>query len=608
MSGQDNNEAPRRVPNFTNRRQGRTAAEVSDALRAQAAAAETDRRTGGTITPQNSREMENRSLDANGRPLQEGGRITRTLNEEDFRTTGEKPPSEKNDPRVVRVDNQRGENPSPKVVRVDNSRSNAFRVDNDGYQEDDGPVVLEGFPVPEGGAGGTRGRAGPRVVAEGPNEEMVRAIRERLKGKHIRDAVAAGVVPGAGSRPGRVPGTLVSRETMEQYLQRGRMLYSRWRLAMGIRLESDEDADPVAFVNWLLSLKPSSAASTWRMYRQAGLHWLDGFPGYGTMEARIMLEDDVAEAVHPDEIERRRKASKEGGGKRGRAATRLAKANAAKSGGGEDDPSHDGEGHEVEVDDEDNEEPGDRTSALKEKRLPEDALEKLRSRLRVGTRSRLSEAVADWLEAGILTGLRPSEWSSSDLHVQEVPRSEAHPNGKMVLLYVVNAKATNGRGTGVARTLDLSGFNEADISTVRRHSLRCRTWLEEGRFADLRGQCANLLRKQVAAVWPGRDGGIAEGRHYSMYSCRHQAIANWKSLDLPLEEIAAVVGHAVTATTTERYGKRRSAWKPDRIPLPPRGIPEEITLVRNRMNMFRERMKQSRELGIKVAGPTDFPA
>jgi hypothetical protein len=38
----------------------------------------------------------------------------------------------------------------------------------------------------------------------------------------------------------------------------------------------------------------------------------------------------------------------------------------------------------------------------------------------------------------------------------------------------------------------------------------------------------------------------------------NQAIANWKSMLEPAH-IAAIVGHGVTATASEHYGKRRSS-------------------------------------------------
>ena len=429
-------------------------------------------------------------------------------------------------------------------------------------------VSLESFPVSD--TAGTR---------EGPSEATLVLIRARLKRQYEDSAAKRGLVPGEGSQAGRISGTLVSRSTMEQYLRRGSMLFERWRLVTGAAPDNEEDADPVAWVNWLLSVKPSLKASTWRMYRQSVLHWLEGFPGQNTTEAMRLLETDITEGSRPEEVERRRKAARGRGGITGVTSV----------------------GEEGDEDDE------DRTSALKEKRIPEDALEKIRMRLRLASRSRLAEALIDWLEAGVLTGLRPVEWAAVDMVVRSAPETEATPYGRMVLLYVINAKATNGRGTGVARTLDISRFSEREFGVVRRHAGRCRGWLESGRFTAVKGQCSTLLRNTVSALWPkGENGGIAEGRHYALYSCRHQAIANWKALNMPLEEIAAIVGHGVTSTTTERYGKRRSGWKPEKIPEPPRGIPEEVNMVRQRISMFHERLRQEKELGIKSSGPSEF--
>ncbi len=272
------------------------------------------------------------------------------------------------------------------------------------------------------------------------------------------------------------------------------------------------------------------------------------------------------------------------------------------------DPATGGEGHASPVPDEDGEDE-DRTSALKEKRLPREALAKIKMRLRLGSRSRAAPLLRDWLDAGILTGLRPSEWRATDLVLRDVPVSDEHPWGRLAYLYVISAKATNGRGTGVARTLDLSLFGDEDLATVRRHVAACRSMLEARSFPRHKARAGELLRETCAALWPDPAGGTGpkEGRHYALYSCRHQAIANWKAVGMPLEEIAALVGHGVTDTVQERYGKRRSAWQPADIPVPPRPVPEEVGLVRQRVNLFKERMRLAGELGIPYSGPTEFP-
>ena len=375
-------------------------------------------------------------------------------------------------------------------------------------------------------------------------------VKERLAAR----AAAKGVDPGAGAQPSRQSasgqarhGTTVSQATLSHYLHRGHLLLERYRRELG--MEASAETDPIAFVNWMLSLKPTVKSSTWRMYRACLYHFLEGFPSYDVPMALSLLDADVVDYSRP-----------------------AAKPAAEK--------------------------PGRRTSALKEKRLPPDDYDRLMAYLQTFSRSRLAQVLADWLQAGVATGLRPSEWRATDLEERGDPKAV---HGRRVYLYVLNAKATNGRGTGVVRTLDISAFADPDVDAVRRMVDRSRGWLETGRFGDVQGLCATLLYTAEDRIWPGRR------QHYSLYSCRHQAIANWKTVLQPAE-IAAIVGHGVTATAGEHYGKRRSSWPPERIPAPPRPVAEELAVVRDRIRLFQRRLEMEVRAGLRKPGDLpEFP-
>lgn len=397
-------------------------------------------------------------------------------------------------------------------------------------------------------------RSGAKVGPSGPSAKALAAIRSASKGKLEIRAVADGTVPGSGSQPSRRAGAerTVSQATLDQYLRRGQLLFDRYRRELDIRA-SAEETNPVEFTNWLLSLKPALKSSTWRTYRQAAFHWLEGFPGYETDRALELLEADVIDRSRP-EAPRAKPASdedeEEGGGK-----TR-------------------------------------RTSALKEKRFPIEDYERVATYLRAFSRSKLAPILVDWLEAGLKTGLRPAEWRATDLEIRE---DATAAYGRRAYLYVVNAKATNGRGTGVSRTLDLSAFLDSDLQLVRRVVERSRRWIEDNRFGDMQDQCSALLYSATSKIWPHRRYA------YSLYSTRHQFIANAKTVLTP-EEIAAIVGHGVTATASTHYGKRRSAWPPERIPAPPRAVPEELSIIRQRMRLWENRIGLQQKAGIRRQG------
>ena len=356
-------------------------------------------------------------------------------------------------------------------------------------------------PVPVAPGSGTEPR--------GPSQDVVAAIRARAKARLGQRAAQAGTLPGAGSQPSKESpspqarhGLTVSQATLDQYLRRGQQLVDRYRRERDLDV-SIHEMSPTEWVNWLLSLKPGLKSSTWRMYRAAASHYLEGLPE--SAAAVAMLETDVIDRSRTPEA-----PSADGGKAR-------------------------------------------RTSALKEKRFPVEDFERVVTYLKAFSRSKYAPVLIDWLRSGIFTGLRPSEWRTADLEVIGDP-SAAY--GRRAYLYVINAKATNDRGTGIARTLDLSAFPDPELDVVKRMVARAREWADQDRYVDVQGECSDLLYSVTAKLWPHRRFA------YALYSCRHQAIANWKSMLEPAH-IAAIVGHGVTATASEHYGKRRSSWPPD---------------------------------------------
>lgn len=467
---------------------------------------------------------------------------------------------------VVNVDNlgvggQSGRQAS-NVVNVDNVKDNRYL-----------PVV---------------DRVGVGKGAPGPSREVTESIQRAMSKRRLGDnAIKTGVVPSYGAQPSRArEGGTVSLNTLEQYARRGRLLFSNYLRELGIVASIDE-VSPVEWVNWLLSRKPSLKSSTWRMYRQSALHLLEGFPGKDAEDAIVMLENDI--------IDR----SRDSGAIVKRAKIKNSKKDVQESGEEESD-EEDNDPDEITNANGDvtNSNKEKKTSALKEKRLPLEDLARIETYLAKFSRSKLSNILLDWLYAGILTALRPVEWRATEL--QEIEDDNA-PYGRRAYLYVINAKATNGRGTGQSRTLDLSSFPDLELSYVRRMSERGREWLEKGRFADMQSRCSLLLYQTTGKIWPNRRYA------YALYSARHQAIANWKVIMQP-DEIAALVGHGITATATTHYGKKRSSWQPAKIPAPPHAVPEELSLIRHRIKLWGDRKALELQVNKKGATETmDFP-
>lgn len=209
--------------------------------------------------------------------------------------------------------------------------------------------------------------------------------------------------------------------------------------------------------------------------------------------------------------------------------------------------------------------------------------------IRMLTRSDAVPWIIDWLSAGIHTGLSPLEWATADLEVLDDP---SRPRGRRALLYVINAKASHAiGGICIQRTLDISSFSDAALDAVRRMVERAGHWLLKKEFEMRQAQCAQVLGEVCAALFP------RQRQRYSLYSLRHQFIANMKAI-YPPAEVAALVGHIgmnkdknnSENEAAEPYAKRRAAWQLDEISERPVPIPEQVKNMRRRLELYEERL------------------
>jgi hypothetical protein len=208
-----------------------------------------------------------------------------------------------------------------------------------------------------------------------------------------------------------------------------------------------------------------------------------------------------------------------------------------------------------------------RTSALKQKKVGSDDLKDLVLALRrVGTD--LSALTEDWLVAGLMTGLRPCEWGDANIG-PEIVNIGAGP-----VLVVRNRKATQGRGLGEFRPLELAGFHPEDVARIRRMADRGREWTAAGVYATRQKSAADCLARTARALWPRRT------RYPTLYSARHQFSAHAKSVHSQ-EGVSALLGHAVAETAVSHYGRRSSAWGKSR-PVVPSPSPAAVASVRSR--------------------------
>lgn len=392
------------------------------------------------------------------------------------------------------------------------------------------------------------------VSRTGPSEDRLHAVRENRKQMLHEKALARGRSPGLGSAPSPVAaGKTRSQKTYEDYLRRGESLMARYKRFAKLEQLPIDAIDPVDFVNFCFSLKPELKASAWRAYRQGIRTILETLPHERTSEAVGLMDVDINE--HTGEQKKKDDTSVDG-------ARVLPR----------------------------------RSSAKKIKRFPKKDFDRVLAYLRNFARSKYAPVVADWMVAGVVTGLRPIEWAATDLEIRDDDRM---PNGRAVWLYVLNAKATNGRAIGVARTIDLSYCSEDVIGAVRRMSENGFEWLRNGEFYDISRQCSQVLYKACESI------PTLKGKVYALYSLRHQFIANSKSL-YKNEEVSAMSGHLSMETATANYARKSSAWAPEEIRDRARPVDSEVAMVQPRIKYYEQKIKLQQEAGLlKGMAPGD---
>jgi len=153
-------------------------------------------------------------------------------------------------------------------------------------------------------------------------------------------------------------------------------------------------------------------------------------------------------------------------------------------------------------------------------------------------RGRWDRLALRWLAYGTLTGLRPVEW--------EFARVAFGNEEYALVLHVKNAKHDALRAHGEERHIHLRMAEES-----QQDFLAFLSELQSQDFDKAYEGCRLALGRATKALWPRRKN------RPTLYSARHQFAADAKSVGLQPEEVAALMGHAVTQTHQQHYGKRR---------------------------------------------------
>lgn len=208
------------------------------------------------------------------------------------------------------------------------------------------------------------------------------------------------------------------------------------------------------------------------------------------------------------------------------------------------------------------------TSSLSRKSFPYDLYEKISDHIDRQPMSAAGEALKAFLTANLLVGLRPSEWLNASFssylflgkdgnYVRDAQRTK--PKSEISLV-VYNAKATHGRANGEYRVILLHGITDKDLASLLTFKSLLQEFVNtcptdtttenaiDGFFKGLRRK----LNDTYKAI------GIDSGSKPSLYSTRHQVIADAKNTGLSSLEIAAMFGHKSVLTAKKHYGRKNN--------------------------------------------------
>ena len=174
------------------------------------------------------------------------------------------------------------------------------------------------------------------------------------------------------------------------------------------------------------------------------------------------------------------------------------------------------------------------TSSKKNKYLGPEDFEKIASNM--SDNSKYGALALLWLEATVITGLRPVEWR--DAYIEND------------VLIVKNAKNTNNRSYDDWRHLTLYDLGQSDKEKVYSFVKKLSNFMMENEFDKIYKSVRDRLYITSKKIW-------GENAAPSLYSARHQFVANCKKAEMSYAEIAVAMGHKSDGTSKKKYAKAR---------------------------------------------------
>lgn len=179
-----------------------------------------------------------------------------------------------------------------------------------------------------------------------------------------------------------------------------------------------------------------------------------------------------------------------------------------------------------------------RTSARKQKKVEPSTLMDIAERLQP-SRSKFRNVVLFMLYCNCLLGLRPMEWDQARLSGE---------HGDQLLIR--SCKHSHGRGRTGERCIDLQSFGSEFQTAVQQLLTELRVLKQEYLFAEIYRSARRLLLSVQTGPYK-----------VSLYSTRHQAVANMKRAGVNKETMAIFLGHSSVKTAQTHYASKKSGFR-----------------------------------------------
>lgn len=300
--------------------------------------------------------------------------------------------------------------------------------------------------------------------------------------------------------------TTKTAETCAEYLKRTQQLFNRYSK---VSAKNSAEVSLDGFILWLIELKPTIKADTWKTYKSSVVYFLES-------KAEIVLAKKLLQITS--------------------AGCKKTSKNILL------------------------------TSSQKRKYITKVEQDKIEKYLKNEKESFWSKPTLAIFKAIIITGMRPIELKTATI----IEQGEENPtNLPTPILRIKNAKNTNGRSHGSHRHLGLAEVSSDDLIYLKialaYTSESSSTGLigPKGEREDWNSYYKKLrdnFYRVINKLYPNPKKRI------TFYSCRHQFIANLKATGYQLAEIAAITGHATDETASEHYGKKKNGRRSPGLP------------------------------------------